>query len=227
MQKLAIGESRHKAKIESEDGKSEKIHLWSTYNDDVKHCTAFGEWVKKTYGEKKIEKMKDHVADYLNYRIEKGLSAWTIKLDASALGKLYCCSYVEFGINLPEKKRDNIKRSRGEIKDFSEKKHSEIVTFIKGTGCRKHEVAAVRKKDIYKVGKNVFVHVEQGKGGKSREVPVIREYAEMVLKIADRCAKENDKLFNKKISHTGQRLINIVRNTQKISIKGLPDQYKI
>ncbi len=36
VKKLAIGESRHKAKQATDDGKSNKIHSWSTYNNYVK-----------------------------------------------------------------------------------------------------------------------------------------------------------------------------------------------
>ena len=64
LSKLCIGQSRHKAKEEiKKEGKStpDGIYSWSTYNTYKKHCIAFAEWCKKTYGCKSIEGAKKHI----------------------------------------------------------------------------------------------------------------------------------------------------------------------
>lgn len=91
MKKLAIGESHHQAKLQSEGGVSEKIHSWTTYKNYVKHAVAFGKWVKPRFDVKDIKDMRPYVGMYLNFRIGDGVSTWTAALDAAALAKLYGC----------------------------------------------------------------------------------------------------------------------------------------
>ena len=144
MQKLAIGESHHKAKKESIDGKSEKIHSWSTYEDYVKHAVAFGKWVKPRFDIKDIKDMRPYVGMYLNFRIGDGVSPWTVALDAAALAKLYGCKSTDFGVELPKRERSTVKRSRGEVKGFKEEKYKDVVDFCKGSGVRIHELILKR-----------------------------------------------------------------------------------
>lgn len=197
VKKLDIGESRHKENQKRKYEKSGKIHSWTTYNDYVKHCTLFGEWVKANHGVKKITEMKKYAADYLNYRIEQGLSAWTVKLDAAALAKLYDCSLTDFGVEMPERKRADIKRSRGKIKDFDEEKNREIVAFSLGVGLFLREMKRVKKRDVIQKGEKVFVIVKGRNGENERSVPVRKGYEKDVLAIANRYTDNNAFLFLK------------------------------
>ncbi len=195
VKKLAIGKSRHEEKSKNPDGKSDLIHSWSTYNNYVKAGAAFGKWVKAKYKEKTVARMKIYVGEYLQYRIDQRLSAWTVALDASALAKLYGCKSTDFGVDLPKRKRAEVKRSRGEVKDFDEEKNKETVDFCKGTGLRNHELKAVTKQDVFCKEGRLFVHVRQGKGGKPRDVPVRSGFEKAVQSIADKCTNEKEKLF--------------------------------
>ncbi|SDB05044.1 Phage integrase family protein [Ruminococcaceae bacterium FB2012] len=195
---LAIGESRREAKAESEDNKSPLIHSWSTYNNYVKICIAFGNWVKEIFHIKEVADMKPYVSAYLKYRSDCGLSAWTVRLDAAALAKLYGCTSDGFGVDLPERKRSDVKRSRGEVKKFSEENHTDIVTFCKATGVRIHELKALTKEDVFTDEDKVFVLVKCGKGGKSRIVPVLVGHEDDVLKVAEHCTDDKELLFKKK-----------------------------
>ena len=47
--------------------------------------------------------------------------------------------------------------------------------FCKETGLRRHELVAVLPEDIRYENDILYVHVKQGKGGKSRNVQVIGE----------------------------------------------------
>ncbi|MBQ9199846.1 MAG: hypothetical protein IJ141_06660 [Lachnospiraceae bacterium] len=73
----------------------------------------------------------------------KKLSAYTLKLDAAALAKLYQCPTEEFGVELPPRRRENITRSRGHaVRDdsFSLSNNAEIVNYCRGTGLRRQEL---------------------------------------------------------------------------------------
>ena len=190
--RLAIGKKRHRYK--DKRGRSPYIHSWSTYNSYVKHCIAFGLWVRSRYGIGDIDNMQPFVELYLTWRISQDLSAWTIALDAAALAKLFDCHIDDFDINLPCRHRADVKRSRGEI-NFNEDKHREVVTFCKATGLRRHELAALKKADISDDGKTVYVR--RGKGGKSRTVPTLNGHCEDVTAVAERCVNDDDKVFSK------------------------------
>lgn len=193
MKKLAIGKKRHKVK--DKRGRSPYIHSWSTYNSYVKHCVLFGLWVREHYDFGDIENMEMFIEQYLRWRISRNLSAWTIALDAAALAKLYDLHIDDFGVELPQRHRADIKRSRGEVIGFDESKHRDTVAFCRATGMRRHELAALKKSDIGAEGKTVFVR--RGKGGKSRLVPTLHGHSEAILKIAERCVNDDDVVFTK------------------------------
>lgn len=191
--KLAIGKKRHKYK--NKRGRSPYIHSWSTYNSYVKHCIAFGHWVRSHFGIGRIEDMECFVEQYLRWRSEQGLSAWTIALDAAALAKLYDKHIDDFDVRLPRRHRADIKRSRGAVKDFDDCKHRDAVDFCKAAGLRRHELEALKKSDISPDGKTIFVR--RGKGGKPRTVPVIKGRSDAVVKAAERCQKDDDIVFTR------------------------------
>ena len=193
--KLCIGQKKHEAKEKEKErikgehlvkGQKKKnkikldgIYSWSTYNSYKKHSIAFAEWVKKKFGCKTLESAKSHVQDYLNYRMSLNLSAWTIKLDANAIAKLYGVEAEELGIHTPDRRRKDIKRSRFDCKHdnhISKEKNKDLIGFCKGTGLRRHELAAVTPEDIKYEEDRLIVHVKQGKGGKQRVVQVLGEY---------------------------------------------------
>ena len=194
--KLALGVKRHEVK--DENGYSPYIHSRTTYQNYVKHSLLFAKWVKKNFGIKDIDDMDIYTRMYLEYRIARGLSAWTVALDAAAIAKLYGCHIADLEVELPKRKRSEIKRSRGRVCDFNEKRHQTVVDFCKGTGLRRHELLMIRRSEVWSEGKDVFVFVRQGKGGKSRIVPVRRGYEQPVLNTAAKCRNDDDKLFNKR-----------------------------
>ncbi|MDF2883418.1 MAG: hypothetical protein K0R54_3975 [Clostridiaceae bacterium] len=181
---LKIGQSRHSSKHGEGTHSPEGIFSWATYNTYLKQCTEFSEWVKNKYNCKTLDQAKQYATEYVEGRVDAGLSAWTTKLDASALAKLYKTTSKDLGIKTPTRHRVNVKRSRGvknHDKYFSEYNNKDLVGFGKGTGLRRRELGAVTPGDIYKSGGQVFVHVKNGKGGKVREVPVLPEYESHVL----------------------------------------------
>lgn len=193
--KLCIGQSRHKAKNEIENRKPQGIYSWSTYQNYVTACTAFGKWVKAEFKVSDIKIARNYVEDYLKMRIDKGLSAWTVSRDAAALAKLYGCSITDFKVKVPQRKRGDVRRSRGEIKDFNEKKHHKLVEFCKGTGLRVSEIRMLKKENIFYDGNTLVVFVEQGKGGKCRLVPVIEKYEKRVFEMSKEIRSDGERVF--------------------------------
>lgn len=146
-----FGESKQKAK---QDGTAEKkIFSISTFETYLKHINYFIKWVEKTHPEcKKIKHAKKYVKEYLEYRDKQPqLSAYTIHLEAKALGKLYQIKPGDKEYYEPrERKRSDIKRSRGEAKrdkNFSEKNNWELVCFCRGTGLRRMELGKLKGGD--------------------------------------------------------------------------------
>lgn len=197
---LKIGQSRHNAKIESSTHNPDGIFSWGTYNSYLRQCELFVKWVKERYNCKTLDQAKEHASEYIQERVDKGLSAWTTKLDASAIAKLYKTTPTDLGIKTPPRYRADIKRSRGTKKHdkyFSEYANKDIIIFGKGTGLRRKELAAITPEDIYKSYGQLYVHVKNGKGGKKREVPVLPEYADHIFNYVNDRADLHSPIFTK------------------------------
>lgn len=151
-QMLCFGESKLIAK-KSDDMKG-KIFSKSTYSNYRTHCHYFLDYVKNNHPEEtKLDGARKYIKEYIDYRISKGLSAWTIKLDACAINKLYGISEEddEF-VKTPPRKRENIKRSRYPAKrdkNFNEAKHPEFVNFCRGTGLRSEGIKSIKGDCLY------------------------------------------------------------------------------
>ena len=93
----------------------DKIYSVSTYETYAKHNSYFIKWVEdnKPKGEiKTLEDIKRFVPEWLESRIDAGLSAYTIATEAAGLAKLYGCDYRDFCVDLPSRNREDIFRSR-------------------------------------------------------------------------------------------------------------------
>lgn len=197
---MRYGHSKHQEKIEQKTHNPDGIFSKSTMNTYIKHCTAFANWAKKTYKCKTLDEALSHVKDYIEMRREKGLSAWTLKLDAAAISKMYGVTSADMGVKTPSRKRADIVRSRSPCahdKHFSEKKNQKVVDFCKGTGLRRHELKALRPEDVYRRDGKLWVHVEQGKGGKPRDLEVRAGYENHVWACAHE-AKGKSTVFEEK-----------------------------
>ena len=191
---LAMGQSKHQDKINHNTWN--RIYSWSTYDSYIKHANYFVAYCKSEHGCKNLEECRPYVDEWLQRRIDQNLSAYTIKLEAAALGKLYGCSTTEF-IATPSRYRKNIMRSRGEkVRDahFSEKNHRELVDFCKSTGLRRRELAALTGDKLIKKDGKYYIIIDKGsKGGRYRESEVIGN-VENVKTLMDRAGK--DKVFD-------------------------------
>ncbi len=204
--KLAIGRSKYVAKLAGTCGNY--IFSWDTYRSYLKHCCYFVRWSKEQpidpilgHKPRTIEECRIFAERWIQDGIDRGLSAYTLKLQLSALAKLYGCKTTDFDITTPARKRKNIKRSRGNAardKHFSVVNNKDLITFCKCTGLRRAELAQIRGTDLIKHEGRLCLDIERGtKGGRLRISPIIgsSEEIETVKKL---CSKAGDgKVFPK------------------------------
>lgn len=205
-----FGQSKRQAILEEKErciktgeqyipGRVEGIYSFETYRSYKEWCLKFVEWVRNEKGVKTLEAAREYVKEYLEKSIKKGNSAWTVRLQACALAKLYGCRSTDFGVKMPVRRKEDIRRSRGpkvRDKSFSEEKNKDLIDFCKGTGLIRRELIDVRPQDIVKIGDEVYVRVRRGKGGKERVVRVLGQYREHVLEMCNRAKQEGkEKIF--------------------------------
>ena len=207
-----FGESKHLAKQQERErcretgerynpAKVEGIYSFKTYQVYKEHCLKFVSWARETHGVKNLERAREYVKEYLEKHIREGRSAWTVRVEASALAKLYGCQSTDFGVKLPERRREDIHRSREERehdRKFSEERNRDLVEFCKATGLRRKELLRLQARDIIERDGVVFIHVHQGKGGRERVVQVVEEYRYHVLALKQRAESEGrEKVFER------------------------------
>ncbi len=91
LQKMqAFGDSKRLDKIENPEEFARKIYSFSTYQTYFKHIKYFIKWLQREHPEvKTLRKAEKFVPEWLQTRVDKGLSAWTIQTEEAALNKLY------------------------------------------------------------------------------------------------------------------------------------------
>ena len=184
---LAFGESKKEA-MATGTAKN-KIFSHATYKNYWKHIKYFLGYIKEKHPEcTTLKNAKKYVNEWLQSRVDQGLSAWTVQLEAKALGKLYGISPDdEAYFDPPKRNRQDIKRSRGDrVRDqhFSKTNNDELIKFCRGTGLRRRELQELREAQS-------FIHVRNGKGGRERLSPIIGKHADQIVeRIADTPAEE-------------------------------------
>ena len=147
----AFGESKKEAVA---NGTAEKkIFSFNTYQSYWKHTKYFLAYIKEKHPEcTTLKSAKKYVNEWLQSRAGQGLSAWTVQLEAKALGKLYGITPEDENyFNPPKRNRENIKRSRGDCvrdKHFSVTNNDELIKFCKGTGLRRSELGMLMGGDL-------------------------------------------------------------------------------
>lgn len=160
----------------------DKIYSHGTYGDYVKHINYFLKYCEDTYHCKTLKQCREHVDEWLTLRMEQGLSSYTLKLEAAALGKLYQEPTTNF-IPTPDRKRSDITRSRGyKQRDygFSLEKNKGIIDFCRGTGLRRSELTSLTGDQLILRDGNGYIGVK-GKGGRYREAPIIGPHQDKII----------------------------------------------
>ena len=147
----SFGESKRAAVAAGTD--RDKIFSISTYKAYWKHTKYFIKYIKEYHPEcTTLKSARKYANDWLQTRVDQGLSAWTVQLEAKALGKLYGIAPDDDNYFKPPKRnRQDIKRSRGDcVRDrhFSKTNNDELIKFCRGTGLRRSELEALKGKDL-------------------------------------------------------------------------------
>ncbi len=203
--KLAIGQSKYQAKLNGTY--LQFIYSFESYRSYLKHCCYFVEFCKSQptdvrlgHKPRTLEECRIFAERWLQYNIDRGLSSYTIKLELSALAKLYSCSSKDFDIQTPPRLRSKIVRSRKDAardKMFSTETNKNIITFARCTGLRRAELMQIRSSDLLMVGGKPHLLVTRGtKGGRHRLSPIVgsKEEVELVLSL---CKSAEGKVFKR------------------------------
>ena len=93
-----FGESLKTAMIVEGKQNPSGIFSYKTYKDYINSCNRFADWLKENHPKcRYVEDAKPFVKEYLQAKINEGLSAWTIHSYASAFAKLFECNSEQRG----------------------------------------------------------------------------------------------------------------------------------
>lgn len=189
--KLAIGSSKHIDKMTGENSRN-KIYSYGTYTAYLQQCIQFAKWCKTTHKCKNLDECRCYVDDYLKKNIDEKKSPYTIKLQASAMAKLYGCTAYDF-INTPKRLRKNIKRSRAtQIKG-----NTDFERFCLCTGLRRREITALRGSALIIDNGQYYIKVDNGKGGRMRIAEIVGTSKDIDFVVNIMKKAEDNKVFSK------------------------------
>ena len=171
LQKMqAFGDSKRLDKLENPEDFARKIYSFSTYQTYFKHIKYFIKWIQKEHPEvKTLKKAEKFVPEWLQARVNAGLSAWTIQTEEAALNKLYQIKLDDENRFQPLRRlKENIVRSRGAKKSdahFSEANHEELVNFCKACGFRRNVLERLTGSDLFDRAKAETAFAEAQEAG--------------------------------------------------------------
>lgn len=148
----AFGDSKKAAIAAGTD--KDKIFSFSTYQTYWKHTKYYIKWLQENHPDcTTLKKARRYANEWLQTRVDQGLSAWTIQTEAKALGKLFGIQPDDRDYFEPPKRhRAEITRSRldDRVRDlhFSKTNNEELIKFCQGTGLRRSELEMLRGSDL-------------------------------------------------------------------------------
>lgn len=198
---MAIGESRHLAKLalrattEKQNWtlSSGKIHSHITRKVYQQHTLAFINWARERHAITRLEQLDERADElasvYLAEQLAEGKSTYSVQTQRSALRMFFGKRDLAASVTIPARVRTAITRSRGSLDGnphFQPAHWPALVTFAQATGLRRSELRDLRVRDVFhKEQGQLVVHVNNGKGGRSRDVPVLAGYEQDILAIIE------------------------------------------
>ena len=175
------GRSRHEDKKTGDDVRFiYSSRTYQTYRDQGKAFAAYA----KAQGLRNLDQAREVVPAYLQGMIDRGMSSYSVRTAASAIGKIYGVDYGSFGVTMPERHRDEITNNRG-VSAAVKRRHVSAATtekygaILRCCGLRRKEALTARGTDlIFKDGR-YYIDVPNGKGGKHRQAVVCGSEAEI------------------------------------------------
>lgn len=201
--KMAIGESRRAGK---QDGTAPgKIYSWGTFQQYMACGARFAKWAKAA-GCSTLPQAREQVGPYLRDMITRGLSPYTVKSTAAALGKLYGCPSSDFGVVIPDRSRAAITRSRGAAardRGFAPDRNRVLVAVAECSGLRRSELACLTGDRLRDLGGGRYgILVDRGsKGGRIRTAPLVGPPEDVAVVVSAMRAAGAGHVFRRINSH--------------------------
>jgi len=177
-----FGQSRHAAKAAGVA--REGIYAIRTFRAYLEEGVRFARWAQATHGVRWLAEAKPYVAEYLRVGQARGLSAWTIAKQASALRKVFQDYSLAREVAV-HRALAAITRSREETVSGRAwaRAHPDQVAALQATGLRGGKEASVIRG--YQVERDAagrtWIREVVGKGGRVRDVPVLPGRGEAAL----------------------------------------------
>jgi integrase len=198
---MAIGQSRRKAKQAARASgervwaySTERIHSFKTRSIYQGHIVRFARWARATHQVKNLAELDTRTHElasvYLQHHVDEGKSPYTLQAERAALRLFFEDRTLAQDVTLPRRARANITRSRGPVAHdhhIQLANWQSLIRFLEATGLRRNEVRLLRVGDIVACDTDpdyagqTTVKVRNGKGGKSRTVPVLTGHEHDVL----------------------------------------------
>lgn len=197
---LAIGRSRNLDKKSGVDCK-QFIYSWGSYKTYFKVGKRFLSWCRQQgFRCRTLADCRPYCDLWLQENIQRGLSAYTLKLYTATLSKIYATSSDAF-IKTPTRHRKDITRSRKPAvrdKNFNPELHQNTINFLLSTGLRRNEANSLRPSALFiDSDGNYKLRITSGsKGGRPREVLIIGDVDNVVAMIK---AAGDGKVFPNKL----------------------------
>lgn len=198
---MAIGESRHRAKQAlraTADNQnwtlsSGKIHSHITRKVYQQHTLAFINWARQQHAITRLEQLDERAnelaSQYLAEQLAVGKSSYSVQTQRSALRMFFGKRDLAASVTISARLRTTITRSRIPLDGnphFQPEHWPELVTFAQATGLRRSELRDLRIRDVSRNEQGqLTAHVNNGKGGRSRDVPVLPGYEQDILAIIE------------------------------------------
>lgn len=189
------------------EGKGKSRHLGKKTGDNYRYITSeksfrdhsatwrrFSQFVAERSSGDDLNTLEDvmkYADEYIQFKMDQNLSAWTLTTYKSHLGKVFNVPTTTF-VYTPPRERKNAKRSRvASVNDthISKEKRDFFEKVGSATGLRKSELKAIRGNALFpKRAKNGFWYIrvsDKTKGGRVREVPIMTRNKEEEAEIID------------------------------------------
>lgn len=183
----AIGESRHKAKIQAKERglKVKTIHSYGTYSAYKQASKTFVKWIRNEFPEivnlSQID--KDICAMYIKHRADTGVSAYTYSQDIAMINKCLGVGLTKSYCGVDNRSLSAI--TKGRIDNGFRTESGIIETIIKASGLRRNELYNLKKENLLiRDEKVIGIMVRDGaKGGRPRTIEVITKHQESFYNI--------------------------------------------
>ncbi len=208
---MAIGVIRLQAKQAKRAASAEggwtvstgKIHSHTTRKVYQQHILAFINWARAQHGITRLvwldERADELVTQYLAAHVAAGRSAYTVQAERAALRLFFGNWKLAATVLIPTRTRRTIVRSRVPAthdRHFQPSHWQTHIRFAQACGLRRAELRDLRVRDVYTgADGSLFVHVNNGKGGRPREVPVLAGHEQDVLAVVQGRAP-HEKVFD-------------------------------